>query len=268
MKPGVKTSTRAWILLSLAFTVVATFPVRIDASPVAQPGYIVLGDSIDSGVGDTDSTNGVGYVSPFLDYLQQFLDTDVDLHNLSEPGAESLDILLTQLAPATAEIKNHQPYGVVVSWGGGGNDLRHFIASPEAATCLRIRSCLARLNALLAEVEQHADVTLRTLRSVAGSEAVVLVRTEYNPLLKAGCDPDGRAALGNAALEGAPGTLLTRGLNDRLRALADKYGAKVVEIFEAFALYPDALISADCIHPNDAGYQVILAEFISAFPAP
>jgi hypothetical protein len=83
--------------------------------------------------------------------------------------------------------------------------------------------------------------------------------------LKPNCDPNGRADLGTAALEGLPGTLLDKGLNDRLRTIAAKHRAKVVEIFGPFFLDPSGLIADDCIHPNDAGHAVILQAAIAAF---
>ena len=95
-----------------------------------------------------------------VDNLLQAVLTTVDLHNLSEPGAETKNIQLEQLPDALVEVQNHRPYGVVISWGGGGDDLLHFIQSPQAATCLNVPSCLARINALLNEAEQHVDVTL------------------------------------------------------------------------------------------------------------
>ena len=56
-----------------------------------------------------------------------------------------------------------------------------------------------------------------------------------------------------------------RGLNPRLRDLAAKYDANVVDIFAPFFVLPNALIAADCIHPNDTGYAVILGIATSAF---
>lgn len=259
-RPGLGTMTVLLTLISLAASGVWAPPG--DASSAAVPGHIALGDSIEFGIG---SIGGGGYVVPFHSFLEAVFGTTVDLHNLSEPGAETKDIMLEQLPEALLEAKNHRAYGVVVSLGGGGNDLRHFIVSPQAATCLRILSCLARLNALLNEAEQRVDLTLKALRARAGSSATILVRTQYNALKRAGCAPEDLVALANAALEGAPGTLLDRGLNTRLRELAAKYGAKVVDTFGPFFVLANELISEDCIHPNDVGYAVIFGLAVSAF---
>jgi lysophospholipase L1-like esterase len=231
----------------------------------AGPGYVVLGDSIEVGVGASDPATSA-YVPMFHQYLTTaFFGGAADLHNLAISGATVRDINQNELFPAIAEIKGHSP--VVVSWGGGGNDLLHFLASPEAATCARGNpSCLARLNALLNETEHMIDLTLGTLRTVAGPDANILVRTQYNALLRDSCGGpnDPLAQLGNVVLEGgAP--LLARGLNDRIRAVAAKHGARVAEIFLAFFVSPNTLVADDCIHPNDAGHAVIRDAFILAF---
>lgn len=262
MKTARRMTTVWCTVVGLVFWAWTLLPATAGASPAAVPGYIALGDSIDFGVGDI---GGVGYVPPFGAFLESTFGTVVEVHNFSQPGAETRDIAMKQLPPAIAEVQHHSPFGVVISWGGGGNDLRHFISSPEAATCLQVPSCLARLNALLNEAEQTIDLTIKALRFFAGPDGTILTRTQYNALQKSGCDPFGQVDLANTALEGAPGTLLARGLNDRIRTVAERHEAKVVEIFLLFAADPNGLIADDCIHPNDAGYDIILNEFISTF---
>jgi hypothetical protein len=243
-------------------------PLTVQASPRAVPGYVVLGESIDFGVnGDDPAGSPTGYVPAFGDYLAGVFGS-VEVHNFAEPGATTRQINLEQLAPAIGEVQNHRAFDVVVSWGGGGNNLFKFIASPQAATCLQVPSCLARINALLNEAQQDVDLALKALRVVAGPESTILVRTEYNPLHRKDCAPSDRVELADFALEGAPGTLLASGLNDRLRAVAAKHGAKVVDVFGRFFSAPDALIGADCTHPTEAGYAVSLAAFIAAFEEP
>jgi lysophospholipase L1-like esterase len=228
-------------------------------------GYIALGDSIDYGIGA--SSPDKAYVPQFHAYLEStFFQQKADLHNLAMPGATARDIKQGQLTQARTETIIHNPR--VISWGGGGNDLLQFINSPEAATCMKGNpSCLARLNALLNEFEQTADRTLRELRETAGPDAPLYVRTQYNPLLKTACGGPTLplAQLANAVLEGSPSPRLERGMNDRLRELAHKHGAKVIDTFLPFYLYPEALVSDDCVHPNDAGYAVILNAAIYAY---
>lgn len=220
-------------------------------------GYIVTGDSIDYGIGT--SSPDKAYVPQFHAYLESTVfQQKADLHNLAVPGATARDIKQGQLTQARTETIVHNPR--VISWGGGGNDLLQFIASPQAATCMKGNaSCLARLNALLNEFEQTADRTLRELREAAGPDAPLYVRTQYNPLLKAACGGPSLplAQLANAVLEGSPSPRLERGMNIRLRELAHKYGAKVIDTFVPFLLNAEKYISTDCVHPNDDGHAAI-----------
>ncbi len=228
-------------------------------------GYIVMGDSIDYGLGASSPDKAYG--PQFHTYLEStFFQGKADLHNLAVPGATARDIKQGQLTQALTETIIHNPR--VISWGGGGNDLLNFIASPQAATCMKGNpSCFARLNALLNEFEQTADHTLRELRETAGPNAPLYVRTQYNPLLKLACGGPTHplAQLANAALEGSPSPRLDRGMNDRIRELAHKYGAKVIDTFLPFYLNADALVAADCVHPNDAGHAVIVDAAIFAY---
>lgn len=222
----------------------------------SEAGYIVMGDSIDHGVGA--SSPDKTYVALFAKHLQsQFFASNADLHNLAVPGATARGIKQEQLAPAQSQVVAHRPR--VVSWGGGGNDLLDFIASSQAATCLKGNaSCLARLNALLNDLEQAVEKTVRELREVAG-DSPIYVRTQYNALLKLACGGPTLplAQLANAVLEGTPSRLLIRGLNTRLREIAAKYQARVIETFLPFYLQPDLYIADDCTHPNDAGHAAI-----------
>jgi lysophospholipase L1-like esterase len=227
--------------------------------------YIVLGDSIDYGLGASSAEKA--YVPQFHAYLEaNTFQAKADLHNLAVPGATAQDIKQGQLTQALTETVIHNQR--VISWGGGGNDLLQFINSPEAATCMKDNvSCLARLNALLNEFEQTADHTLRSLRATAGPSTPIYVRTQYNPLMKTACGgPEfPLAQLANAVLEGSPSPRLDRGLNDRLRGLAHKYHAKVIDTFLPFYLNADTLVAADCVHPNDTGHAVIRDAAIYAY---
>jgi lysophospholipase L1-like esterase len=227
--------------------------------------YIVLGESTDLGVGATIPENA--WVPMFHKFLEdQFFHSQADLHNYAVFGATVGDILRHQRADALSDIASHNP--VVLSWGGGGNDLLKFISSPQAVTCLMLSiQCVARFNALLNNVEALLDQMVRRLRA-AGPSNPILLRTEHNPFLKQSCGgPDaGLTQLAHLVLEGNDDVnLLASGLNDRIRDVAARYNAKVIEIFSLFASNPDGLVADDCIHPSDAGHAVIFAQAVSAF---
>jgi lysophospholipase L1-like esterase len=231
-----------------------------------RAAYIVLGESTDAGFGASASERA--WASMLHHFLESpsFLDAPVEFHNYAAFGATTGDILRDQLAAGLSDIANFTP--VVLSLGAGGNDLLNFITSAEAVTCTSLTiQCVARFNALLDNVEALLDQMVRRLRAAAGPSTPILLRTEHNPFLRDSCGgpTSGLAQLANLAIEGSDEVpLLTRGLNDRIRDVAAKYDAKVIEVFSIFAANANNLIADDCIHPNDAGHVVIYAAAVLA----
>jgi lysophospholipase L1-like esterase len=255
---------RTLLLGVIGFCLVAfAFPPLSAQSPT--PAYVVVGDSIEFGLGDDIAADGMGYVPIFKALLTMFVGQPVEVNNLGEPFAQTRDIWRKQVPDGLSFASGHAP--VVVSWGGGGNDLAEVATGPQAAACRREPSCLGRLHGLLNETEETIDRTIRELRQALGAGAVILMRTQYNALLRPGCGTPEEAALATAALEGAPGTLLDRGLNDRIRTVAGKHDAQVVDLFLPFALSANTLVSSDCIHPSGVGYQAVGAISWAAFLA-
>jgi lysophospholipase L1-like esterase len=249
----------------VALVLLSAFGIAISLEAQPTPAYVALGDSIEFGLGDDIAADGFGYVPPFGLFLTSQLAATVAVTNLGVPFARTTDILRTQLSNALVALAGHQP--MIVSWGGGGNDLAEVATGPEAAACRRSVSCLGRFNGLLNEVEQTIDQTIGRVRSAVGPNGRILMRTQYNALIRAGCAPAEVVALGNVTLEGAPGTVLDRGLNDRIRSVAGKYGANVVDLFGPFAVNANVLVASDCGHPSGAGYQAILSLFEGAYLA-
>ena len=237
----------------------------IAAAQAPTPAYVVVGDSIEFGLGDDISADGMGYVPLVAATLASFIGPP-SVSNFGEPFADTRDIWRDQVPEALAAAAGHAP--VIVSWGGGGNDLAQVVLGPQAAACRQSQSCLGRLNGLLNEVEQAIDRTIGLLRQTLGRDAVILMRTQYNALLRTGCAPSPEAAaLSTIALEGQPNTVLDRGLNDRIRSVAEKYDAQIVDVFLPFAALADTFVSSDCVHPSGAGYQAIAVTAGQAFLA-
>jgi lysophospholipase L1-like esterase len=247
----------------LASALLVAFLIAPVSAQSLTPSYVVLGDSIEFGLEDDIAADGRGYVPLVSSFLTMFFGTPVDTHNFGEPFMGTRQIWKDQLPDALAAAAGHAP--VVVSWGGGGIDLTDVVTGPQAAACRQNQSCLGRLNGLLNEVEQTIDRIIGGLRDALGPEAVILMRTQYNALLRTGCATPEIATLGNVALEGLAGTVLDRGLNDRIRSVAEKYNAQVVDVFGPFALSADTLVATDCIHPSGVGYQTIAMLSGSAF---
>jgi lysophospholipase L1-like esterase len=253
--------------IATAIVLLITLALSSDSARAqsANPAYVAVGDSVEFGLGDNIPADGIGYVPLVAAFLSSFFGQPVDVHNFGVPFAQTRDIWRDQLPEALAAAAGHAP--VVVSWGGGGNDLAEVATGPQAAACRQSQSCLGRFNGLLNEVEQTIDRTIGRLREALGPDAVILMRTQYNALLRPGCAPPDVAALANATLEGVEGTVLDRGLNDRIRSVAEKYDAQVVDVFVPFAVSANTLVAADCIHPSGAGYQAIATLSGAAFLA-
>ena len=257
-------------LLHLSAAILGCLIVGAAARPspaVAQapppPIYVALGDSIEFGLGDNIVADGIGYTPLFQTFLSTAFQRPVQLLNLGVPFATTRDIWQDELPAALAALQGRAP--VVVTWGGGGNDLAEVVTGPQAAACRQIQSCLGRINGLLNGVEQTIDHTIAQLRQAIGPNGHLLMRTQYNALLRTGCQTPANILLGTIVLEGAPGTVLDRGLNTRIRALAQKYNASVIDLFLPFAANANTFIAADCIHPSGLGYQAIAALAAQAF---
>jgi lysophospholipase L1-like esterase len=227
------------------------------------PLYVALGDSIEFGLGDDILADGIGFTPLFQTFLSTVFQRPVDRLNLGVPFATTHDIRQDQLPAALAALQGRAP--VVVTWGGGGNDLAEVVTGPQAAACRQSQSCLGRLNGLLNGVEQTIDHTIRELRQAIGPNGHLLMRTQYNALMRAGCQTPANVLLGTITLEGAPGTVLDRGLNTRIREIAQKYDAQVIDLFLPFAASPNTLVAADCIHPSGLGHQLIALLASQAF---
>jgi len=256
------------------------------------PGYVALGDSIDFGVGASVPDNA--YVNQFHAFLEEeHFKREVDHQNLSVVGATSADILRDQTLDAIVFNAEHLFQKKVMTLGSGGNDLLAFIKSPEFAPCATgdQAGCQANLGVVIKAYAANLDETMKRLRFLASQKnAVILARTQYNGFVQPSCSVNGaidkngqvflpaaqvRALinLGFLALEGAvQDPSVTNdpfpGLNDVMRTTAKKYGAITVDIARPFLLAAQSgqeLLIRDCIHPNDAGHDLITDIAIDAF---
>lgn len=90
------------------------------AQPVT-PAYVAVGDSIEFGLGDDTPGDGPGCVPLVAAFLTTFFGQPVETHNFGRPFAQTREIWRVQAPAAISAAEGNAP--VVVSWGGGGNDL-------------------------------------------------------------------------------------------------------------------------------------------------
>ena len=150
----------------------------------------------------------------------------------------------------------------------GGNDLLDIYfdlvlggACPNLKTSLeKDAECIQPLANALEEYRPHLRQALDALRESAPDATIVLL-TLYNPF-------SGRipifAELGDFSLEGKEGTPVEEGLNDIIREEAQARDVILVDLYPLFQDRAQQLVSADLIHPNDAGYALIAGVIIEA----
>jgi lysophospholipase L1-like esterase len=240
--------------------------------PIGQPLYLALGDSLAAGVG-ASNPNLTAYVPQFYQLLRQQLACQpagtpscrsLTLRNLGVGGATSTTLIATQLPEAVAELQarngDRNPYNDVrvVTIDIGGNDVFGVVSACSAGPTTE---CAALIQARLQTFAANFTQILSELRAAAGPDTVIIAMTYYNPLPS--CRLASLAPLADAVLEGGPG--VTAGLNDLIRSIAAAHGVLVAETYGQ--LGPDDLVGGnDCLHPNDAGYQIITEAFAAALP--
>jgi lysophospholipase L1-like esterase len=234
--------------------------------PIGRPLYLALGDSVAAGVGASDPAV-TGYVPRLYDRLRdepscQLLGRpgcrSLALHNLAVGGATSTTLLTDQLPAAVDELRAHNgdrnPRNdvLVVTIDIGGNDVFSVVPSCTAGPTPQ---CLALVQARLATFEANFTQILSQLRAAAGPDTVIVAMTYYNPLPS--CVRAALAPLADVVLESGPGI---DGLNDRIRRISAANGVQVADTYGK--LGPGDLVGGtDCLHPNDAGHQVIAEAF-------
>jgi lysophospholipase L1-like esterase len=241
-----------------------------DPAPIGRPLYVALGNSLAVGVGASNPAV-TGYVPQLYELLRQRLACQpagrpscrsLALRNLGMGGATSTTLLATQLPEAVAELQarnnDRNPHDdvQVVTIDIGGNDVFGVVSACAAGPT---PECAALIQARLQTFAVNFTQILGELRAAAGPDTVIIAMTYYNPLPS--CRLASLAPLADAVLEGGGG--VTVGLNDLIRSIAAAHGVLVAETYGQ--LGPAELVGGtDCLHPNDAGYQVITEAFTAA----
>jgi lysophospholipase L1-like esterase len=229
------------------------------------PWYIALGASVSNGVG---VNKGLGHVPQFHNYLEtMYFKLPVEFVDLSVGGATSEDILQEQVNNGIIFEEKNLTNQHVISVAAGGNDMLQFMNSPAFfEDCINPSKpdptdCFSAISSILVAYEDNLDDIFSTIRAFSPN-AVLLVRNQFNPLMREDCQYHAAADLASAALAGAGGPPIPEGLNGILKRKAEEYDGHIVEIFMPFAIDPNTLVGTDCVHPTQAGYDVIYGLFI------
>jgi lysophospholipase L1-like esterase len=253
-----------------------------------EPFYLALGDSlafgfskvrfaedvqpsglVDPGVFDT------GYVDDFSARLRE-IRPDIQTVNLSCPGETSatylqggcpyrpeplhVDYTGAQRDAALAFLRAHPGQVSPITFNMGSNDV-----IPVSALCPTFDETCAEqfLPGVLATLAANLDQTFDEIRQVA-PESELIVLEYYNPFFVPFPNSD----------------VFTIQLNDTIRAVATRHGARLADAFTPFnrtgdelttlcaltlmCIGPTTVFGAPDIHPTDAGYAVIADQFFKA----
>jgi lysophospholipase L1-like esterase len=270
---------RRLLLLATIAVLLFTMGGPVGASDDGQPRprrplHLALGDSVASGVGASDPAV-TGYVPLLHDVLRDELACRrsghpgcrrLTLRNLAVGGATTTTLITEQLPVAVAELRarNHdrRPGNdvEVVTIDIGGNDVFRVVPSCGAGPT---PECHALIQAALVTFQANFAQIMGELRTAAGPDTVIVAMTYYNPLPS--CQLATLAPLAEAVLEGGPG--LAAGLNDLIRSISAANHALVADAYGRLGS-AELVGGTDCLHPNDAGHQVIANLFATTLAPP
>jgi lysophospholipase L1-like esterase len=214
--------------------------------------YTALGDSLAAGLNDSRG----GYVPRYRDHVQADTGATVNLINRGVSGWTSADLLHALRTDETlrAQIANSQ----IVTWNIGANDFQDAVSRYQSGTCGGtdnqdcIRAAVVQLkanwNAIVAQI--------LSLRSP--SNTIIRTMDNYNPAVDL-ARLFGVLPVVKPYLDDINRFIVLSALNNRILP------ARVYLAFNGTTGETDAArrgyLSADRIHPNDTGHDVIAAQF-------
>jgi len=256
----------------------ATAAAERPATTPGLPVQLALGDSWPAGAGAVPR-EVEGYVPQLHEALLDRYDCLPARSNRAKSGCRHLQLVNMAVGGATTPtlIQNQLPQAtdLLRSRNGdanprndvelatvhiGGND----VTNPIIASCLTgiTPSCLATIQAEFAAYQADLEVALSALRDAAGDETVIVIGTYDNPI--GSCQlaaVPGAVQLGALVLEG--GGPVPMGLHDIIRAVAATHDVTVAEVFGQLGPQ-DWVGGADCLHPNNSGYDRVTEAFLVA----
>ncbi len=213
--------------------------VLADENNEGQLKLVALGDSITFGTGLEPGDE------PFPSLIG---DGQLEVTNLGVPGATSTD-LVNSLGSFSAHLQDAD----VVTLTIGGNDL---LQNEMMATILNTQEIHVTNEELAAEVQAIVATYTQNLQTIiaairAQTDAPIVLYTIYNPF---GPSEDPFAQ----ALHGLGEQVMTA-MNTAIHAVSGPSGSLVANAYASFSTQQATLISADRIHPNANGHQILAA---------
>jgi len=232
-----------------------TAPGTSHTTGPAQHVVVAFGDSVPSGAACSCNP----FPSIYGSLLRERTGADVTVHNYGVSGLDT-NGLLAQLKQPKVVDDARQADVFLVTIGANDFEDHHdqvvegICATPGTATCVdgEIDSMRANLSKALSDI--------RSLRN--GKPTSVLVTGYWNVF------EDGqvaRRASGNAGLQAS--IQLTRRVNTTIQAVANRAGARYVDLFAPFQSHGrgiDQLMAPDGDHPDAAGHRLIADTLLDA----
>ncbi|HEV7905714.1 MAG TPA: GDSL-type esterase/lipase family protein [Pyrinomonadaceae bacterium] len=245
------------VLAVSLFALLLTIPASTAQAQTWQ--YTALGDSLAAGLNDSQG----GYAARFRNYVQADTGASVTLNKRGVSGWTSANLLhaLRTDESLRAEIANSQ----VVTWNIGANDFQDALTRFQTGSCGGadnqdcIRAAVATLktnwNAIVAQILSLRSPTNTILRTM----------DNYNPAVDL-ARAFGVLHIVKPYLEEINRFIFLSAVNNRIGC------ARVYQAFNGANGEADAgrrgYISADGIHPNELGHDIIAAELRALSYAP
>jgi hypothetical protein len=115
LRKGVHAVSRT-ILIRIFCVFLAVSGIHLVSAQSLTPAYLVVGDSMEFGLGDDIAADGMGCAPIVQTYLETFLQTRVALFNFGEPFAGTREMWRKQLPQALAVSSGHLPVVVSLGW--------------------------------------------------------------------------------------------------------------------------------------------------------
>ena len=225
--------------------------------------YLALGDSLAVGEGATHPD--YSYAARFTSYLDATYDTAFGFQNFGVSGESSNSMIhgvneqLNRTIMRIRELNsdNNPSESVhIITLSVGANDVFPVLQGLKCRANPLGDTCSLLIDQAVIDFGVNIDIILSRLREAAGSNTHILLMTYYNPF-----------SFGTGLPFETVSNSTVKILNDQIRTIASRHS---VIIANAHLLFGDLAVALTHvllgdIHPNNAGYGVVLRAFQDAY---